>query len=105
MKITANGISMNYTMDGPAGAPVVTLSHSLATTLEMWQPQLKALTARWRVLSYDTRGHGGAAPPQAAHTLDQITDHAPAPLRALRNQRPHRGGLSIGGSIRQTLPL
>ena len=32
MKITANGISMNYTLDGPAGAPVVTLSHSLATT-------------------------------------------------------------------------
>ena len=57
MKITANGISMNYTLDGPAGAPVVTLSHSLATTLAMWEPQLKALTARCRVLNYDTRGH------------------------------------------------
>ena len=43
MKITANGISMNYALDGPAGAPVVTLSHSLATDLSMWAPQLKPL--------------------------------------------------------------
>ena len=38
MKITANGISMNYTLDGPAGAPVVTLSHSLATSMAATQP-------------------------------------------------------------------
>ena len=66
MKITANGISMNYTLDGPASAPVVTLSHSLATDLSMWDPQMKALTARYRVLRYDTRGHGGTEAPAAA---------------------------------------
>ncbi len=93
MKITANGISMNYTLDGPASAPVVTLSHSLATTLEMWQPQLKALTARWRVLSYDTRGHGGTDAPKAAYTLDQLADDAQALLRALGIQRTHWVGL------------
>jgi len=105
MKITANGISMNYTLDGPAGAPVVTLSHSLATTLEMWQPQLKALTARWRVLSYDTRGHGGTDAPKAAYTLDQLADDAQALLRALGIQRTHWVGLSMGGMIGQTLAL
>ena len=57
MKITANGISMHYTLDGPAGAPVVTLSHSLATDLSMWDPQLKALTAHHRVLRDDTQAH------------------------------------------------
>src|SRR2546427_12006518 len=97
MKITANGISMHYTLDGPASAPVVTLSHSLATTLEMWQPQLKALTARWRVLSYDTRGHGGTDAPKGAHTLDQLADDPQALLRAPGIHRPHRGGLSVGG--------
>ena len=59
MKTTANGISVNYTLDGPASAPVVTLSHSLAADLAMWDPQMKALTATYRVLRYDTRGHGG----------------------------------------------
>ena len=66
MKISANGISVNYTLDGPASAPVVTLSHSLATDLSMWEPQRKALTARPRVLRYDTRGHGGTDAPAGA---------------------------------------
>jgi 3-oxoadipate enol-lactonase len=105
MKITANGISMNYTLDGPAGAPVVTLSHSLATTLAMWEPQLKALTARWRVLSYDTRGHGGTDAPRGAYTLDQLADDAQALLRALGIPRTHWVGLSMGGMIGQTLAL
>jgi 3-oxoadipate enol-lactonase len=105
MKITANGISMNYTLDGPAGAPVVTLSHSLATTIAMWEPQLKALTARWRVLAYDTRGHGGTDAPRGAYTLDQLADDAHALLRALGIQRTHWVGLSMGGMIGQTLAL
>ena len=57
MKVKANGIEMHYTLEGPVNAPVVTLSHSLATDVSMWEPQLAALRARYRVLSYDTRGH------------------------------------------------
>src|SRR5213594_4833158 len=105
MKITANGISMNYTLDGPTGAPVVTLSHSLATTLAMWEPQLKALTARWRVLNYDTRGHGGTDAPRGAYTLDQLAADAQALLRALGIARTHWVGLSMGGMIGQALAL
>ena len=105
MKITANGISINYTLDGPTGAPVVTLSHSLATTLAMWEPQLAALTARYRVLNYDTRGHGGTDAPRGAYTLDQLADDAKALLAALGIQRTHWVGLSMGGMIGQTLAL
>ena len=93
MKITANGISTNYTLNGPAGAPVVTLSHSLATTLAMWEPQLPALTARWRVLSYDTRGHGGTDAPRSAYTLDQLADDAQA-LCARSASSAHTGSAS-----------
>ena len=59
MKTTVNGIGVNYMLEGPANAPVVTMSHSLATDLSMWEPQLPVLTSRYRVLRYDTRGHGG----------------------------------------------
>ena len=45
MRITANGISIHYTLNGPASAPVVTLSHSLATSLAMWEPQAAATGA------------------------------------------------------------
>ena len=53
----ADGV-LNYQLDGPEGAPVLVLSNSLGTNLHMWDTQLPALTAHFRVLRYDTRGHG-----------------------------------------------
>jgi 3-oxoadipate enol-lactonase len=105
MTISANGITMNYTLDGPATAPVVTLSHSLAADSSMWDPQMPALTARYRVLRYDTRGHGGTDAPAGAYTLDLLAGDARALLSALGIARTHWVGLSMGGMIGQTLAL
>jgi 3-oxoadipate enol-lactonase len=105
MKVKANGIDVHYALDGPANAPVVTLSHSLATDLSMWDPQMDALRARYRVLRYDTRGHGGTDAPAGAYTLDQLADDASALLGALGIARTHWCGLSMGGMIGQTLAL
>jgi 3-oxoadipate enol-lactonase len=105
MKITANGIAMNYTLEGPVDAPVVTLSHSLAATLAMWEPQARALAGRYRVLAYDTRGHGGTDAPAGAYSLEQLADDAKALLGALGIPRTHWVGLSMGGMIGQTLAL
>ena len=105
MKLTANGISVNYTLDGSATAPVVTLSHSLAADLAMWDPQMKALTAKYRVLRYDTRGHGATDAPAGAYTLAQLAEDARAMLQALGIARTHWIGLSMGGMIGQTLAL
>ena len=105
MKIAANGIAMNYTLDGPASGPVVALSHSLATDLSMWEPQMAALTSRYRVLRYDTRGHGGTDAPDGAYSLDQLAEDARALLQALGLGRVHWIGLSMGGMIGQTLAL
>ena len=105
MHVTANGIVTHYTLEGPAEAPVVTLSHSLATTLAMWDPQAKALAARWRVLRYDTRGHGGTDAPAGAYTLDQLAEDARGLLAALGIRRTHWVGLSMGGMIGQALAL
>ena len=105
MKISANGISMNYTFDGPTDAPVVTMSHSLATDCGMWDPTVPALTSRFRVLRYETRGHGQTEAPRGAYTLEQLADDARALLRALGIQRTHWVGLSMGGMIGQVLAL
>ncbi len=105
MKIRANGIEMHYVMEGPERAPVVTLSHSLATTLGMWEPQARALARRYRVLRYDTRGHGGTEAPAGAYTLDLLAEDARALLAALGITRTHWVGLSMGGMIGQTLAL
>jgi len=105
MKVSINGINVNYRFDGPENAPVVTLSHSLATDFSMWEPQMKALTARYRVLRYDTRGHGGTDAPAGAYSLGQLADDARAMLRELGIARTHWVGLSMGGMIGQTLAL
>ena len=105
MKTTVNGISVNYTLEGPANAPVVTMSHSLATDLSMWDPTVPALTGRFRVLRYETRGHGQTEAPKGAYTLDQLADDARALLKSLGIERTHWVGLSMGGMIGQTLAL
>jgi 3-oxoadipate enol-lactonase len=105
MRITANGINIHYTLNGPPSAPVVTLSHSLATHLGMWEPQVTALAARYRVLRYDTRGHGGTDAPADPYSLDLLADDAAALLRALGIERTHFIGLSLGGMIGQVLAL
>ena len=105
MKVTANGISINYTLEGPANAPVVTMSHSLATDLTMWDPTVAVLKDRYRVLRYETRGHGQTEAPKGAYTLDQLATDALAMLKALNIGRTHWVGLSMGGMIGQTLAL
>jgi 3-oxoadipate enol-lactonase len=105
VEITANGIAINYALEGPASAPMVTLSHSLATNLSMWDPQIPALASRYRVLRYDTRGHGGTDAPDEPYSLDQLAEDARALLQALGIARTHFIGLSMGGFIGQLLAL
>jgi 3-oxoadipate enol-lactonase len=105
MKITANGITMHYEMEGSESAPVVTLSHSLATDLSMWDLQVAALKSGYRVLRYDTRGHGGTDAPEGPYTLEQLAEDAGALLQALGIRKTHFMGISMGGMIGQTLAL
>ena len=72
MKINANGIDINYELTGKKGAPVVMLSHSLACSLVMWQPQMAVLESAFQVLRFDTRGHGDSDAPQGAYSFEQL---------------------------------
>ena len=103
--VTVDDIEVNYALSGPKGAPVVTFSHSLSANLAMWNPQAAHLEAEYRVLRYDTRGHGGTSAPKGAYTLSQLANDAVGLLRALDIERTHFVGLSMGGMIGQTLAL
>ena len=105
MNLRANGVEIHYALDGPPGAPVVTLSHSIAADLTMWDPTVPALTPRYRVLRYDIRGHGGSEAPPGEYTLEALAEDARALLRALGIARTHWVGLSLGGMIGQALAL
>jgi 3-oxoadipate enol-lactonase len=105
MNILANDIQINYKLTGQAGAPVVMLSHSLASSMVMWDPQLASLESQFQVLRYDMRGHGDSDAPTGAYTLELLVEDAVALLDALDIDRVHFVGLSIGGMIGQGLAL
>ncbi|MBL6955087.1 MAG: 3-oxoadipate enol-lactonase [Alphaproteobacteria bacterium] len=105
MKFLGNGITMDYEFFGPEGAPVVVLSHSLGSSSIMWAPQLPQLTEKYRVLCYDTRGHGGTSAPAGEYSLDQLGSDAMALLDGMDLSQVHWVGLSMGGMIGQNLAL
>ena len=84
-------------VDGPAEAPVLVLSNSLGTHLAMWDAQRAALTARYRVLRYDTRGHGASTVTPGPYSIDQLGRDVLVLLDALKIRRAHFCGLSLGG--------
>ena len=103
MKIKANGIQINYDVEGDG--PWLVMSHSLACDVRMWDEQLQALKGKYRVLRFDTRGHGGSDAPDGAYTLDMLADDLHGLLQALKIERPHFVGLSMGGMIGMTYAL
>jgi 3-oxoadipate enol-lactonase len=105
MKAKTNGIETNYELHGKEGAPWLVLSHSLACSVRMWDPQIAALKASYRILAYDTRGHGGTEAPKGAYTLELLADDLKALLDTLGVKNPHYCGLSMGGMIGQTFAL
>ncbi len=105
MLIEANGIKMNYEISGREGAPVVILSHSLGSSLIMWNPQLEVLEPHYQVLRYDTRGHGKSNAPSGAYTFDMLGEDVLGLLDALDIEKVHFVGLSMGGMIGQCLAL
>jgi 3-oxoadipate enol-lactonase len=105
MRATANGIDIDYRLEGPAGRPVVMLSHSLATTQEMWRPQLPALATDYQVLSYDLRGHGGTSAPAGPYSFALLAADVVGLLDQLNIERVAFVGLSIGGMIGQYLAI
>jgi 3-oxoadipate enol-lactonase len=98
MKIKANGININYQVDGPEGAPWIVLSNSLATNLAMWDQQAADLKAQYRVLRYDQRGHGTTDAPAGRYTFEQLIAVALALMDGLGIKKAHFGGLSMGGA-------
>lgn len=88
-----------HRFDGPEGAPVVVLSSSLGTTGEMWDAQAPALAARFRVLRFDHRGHGGSEAPPGEYAIEDLGGDVLALLDEHGIERASFCGLSLGGMI------
>lgn len=106
MRLTVNGIDLACQVDGPEDGPVLVLSHTLATSRAMWRRQVPHFAQRYRVVSYDMRGHGESAAPDYPYSLEMLAEDVVGVLDALGAERPAIFlGSSIGGMIGQALAL
>ncbi|MDT0220957.1 3-oxoadipate enol-lactonase [Gordonia sp. AC31] len=82
---------------GRPDGPAVVLSNSLGSTHRMWDSQVAALEERFRVVRYDTRGHGDSPVPPGPYSIDELADDVIALLDRFDLERAHLVGLSLGG--------
>jgi 3-oxoadipate enol-lactonase len=90
---------INYLLEGPAGAPVLVFSNSLGTNYAMWDGQAIELQKKFRILRYDTRGHGESAVTPGPYSIEMLAKDALSLLDELRLDRVNFCGLSMGGMI------
>jgi 3-oxoadipate enol-lactonase len=100
-----DGTRIFWEVDGPAGAPALLLANSIGAALEMWDAQVAALAGRFRVIRFDTRGHGRSDAPAGEYSLARLAADAAGVLDAAGAERAHVCGLSLGGAVGQQLAL
>lgn len=90
-------MDLEYRLDGPSDAPLLVLSNSLGTTYGMWEAQMPAFTQHFRVLRYNTRGHGRSSLPSGGVSLASLGNDVIALLDRLGVEQAHFCGISLGG--------
>lgn len=95
--IDADGCRLTWSAEGPPEAPALLLLDALGTTVDLWQSQIDQLAAAFRVVRFDTRGHGASDAPPGPYTLDRLGRDALAVLDAAGARRAHVCGVSLGG--------
>ncbi|TMD07914.1 MAG: 3-oxoadipate enol-lactonase [Chloroflexi bacterium] len=92
-------IDVHYRMDGPVGAPVLVLSHAMGASLAMWDQQVARLSADFRLLRYDQRGHGASSVPAGPYQIGDLGRDLVRLLDRLGLGRVSFCGLSLGGMV------
>jgi 3-oxoadipate enol-lactonase len=97
LHVLRDGCRLSYALDGNPQAPALMFSNSLGTTHELWARQVVGLSSAFRVIRYDTRGHGGSDAPKGTYTIEMLGLDALTILDAAGAPRAHVCGLSLGG--------
>ncbi|GAA1677842.1 3-oxoadipate enol-lactonase [Kribbella yunnanensis] len=90
---------LNYVETGPSEAPVVLMGSSLGAAHTMWAPQLESLSGRFRVITFDHRGHGGSDAPKGPYTIDDLGGDVVELLDTLEIEQASYVGISLGGAV------
>lgn len=88
---------IHYELSGPDNASALVFSNSLGTTLQMWDAQLADFSIHFRILRYDTRGHGLSSVTPGPYSIRQLSDDVLHLLDSLQLSQVSFCGLSMGG--------
>ncbi len=81
------------------------LSNSLGSSLAMWDDQMDLLTSQFRVLRYDTRGHGQSETPSGDYSFAQLIGDVIGLMDHFGIDKASYMGLSMGGMTGMGLAL
>lgn len=99
LDLPGQSLTVHARDEGPPGAPVVLMLHSIGTDLRVWDEQAVALSRTHRVLRPDLRGHGLSGGAEGEATMAMLARDALALLDARGVARAHLVGLSVGGRV------
>ena len=105
MRTDANGIKINYEIDGPDGAPWVTFITGITNDTTMWDDHVTALSQNYRLLRLDSRGHGGSDTTPGPYSFDQLPGDVVGVWDALGVEKSHVVGIGLGGMTTAVLAL
>jgi 3-oxoadipate enol-lactonase len=103
--IDSNQMRTYFEWSGEKDLPVLVLSNSLGADLSMWNTQIEEFSKHFRLLRYDTRGHGKSVTTAGTYTIEQLGSDVITMLDALSLRRVAFCGLSMGGMIGQWLAI
>lgn len=98
-------MKLHHVLEGPADAPPLVLLCSLGSTVDMWAPQRRELADELRLISVDTRGHGGSPVPDGPYRVEELARDVLETLDDLGVERASFAGVSLGGAIAQWIGL
>jgi 3-oxoadipate enol-lactonase len=96
---------LHHVAEGPADGPPLVLLCSLGSTIDMWAPQRAELAGEFRVISLDTRGHGGSPVPDGPYSVADLGGDVLETLDDLGIDRAAFAGVSLGGAVAQWIGL
>jgi 3-oxoadipate enol-lactonase len=92
-------VRLHHRFDGPDDAPVLVLSSSIGTTLELWDAQVPAFAGPFQIVRYDQLGHGRSEVPPGPYTVELLARELLGLLDGLGVDRFSFCGLSLGGTV------
>jgi 3-oxoadipate enol-lactonase len=98
-------VKLHHVIEGPDDAPPLVLLCSLGSTVDMWAPQRRELADEFRVITVDTRGHGGSPVPDGPYRVEDLARDVLETLDDLGVPRAAFAGVSLGGAIAQWVGL